>query len=394
MICTATAIKPGAFLSFCILLTTLLTHSTAYADAGLRLLSGEKPGGSVNGLSQDGSVAAGTVVVGSDENDAAFVWNKIDGVFKIGYLPGQILNEANGISDDGLKIFGRGDQQPYFTWTSADGIAPITLPDGFSANFYAMSGDGTTLAGKYISPNDENGPVPDEAFRLAGDTVTRLGFLSSFGTTNDRSIAYAISGDGSVAVGQSSSDAGPFPGTFPEAFRWTEAEGMVGLGFEVSGEAQYETIARVVSRDGTVIAGTSRSSTPEGDSLHHIFIWTEATGMVQIYSNSSAPEVNGMSADGSVIVGRIRRTSGGRDDFDSWHAPFRWSQANGMQTVIEWLQEAGVDTGTVDDGHAWSVSADGNTVGGNIRDHNNTDAGEWPFIATVIDDVLYADGFE
>jgi len=390
MIYTSKAIKPRAFLSFSIILTTLLIHSNTYADAGLRLLSGERPGGSVNGLSQDGSVAAGTVVVGTGENDAAFVWSEVGGITTIGYLPGQNISEADGISDDGLKIYGRGDQQPYFTWTSADGIAPITLPDGFSANFYAISGDGTALAGRYISPNDENGPVPKEAFRLVGDTVTRLGFLSSYGTTEDRSTAYAISGDGSVAVGQSSSN----EGTFPEAFRWTEAGGMVGLGFEVGGETHFETIARVVSRDGTVIAGTSRSSTLEGDSLYHIFIWTEATGMVQIYSNSSAPEVNGMSADGSVIVGRIRRTSGGREDFDSWQAPFRWSEASGMQTVIEWLQGAGVDTGAVDDGHAWSVSADGNTVGGNIRDHNNTDAGEWPFIATVISDDVFVDGFE
>jgi len=380
-------------LNITIFMVSFCIQIPAFADAGLRLLSGERPGGSVNGLSQDGSIAAGTVIVGAGENDAAFVWSEISGITTIGYLPGQNISEANGISDDGLKIYGRGDQQPYFTWTSADGIAPITLPDGFSANFYAISGDGSALAGKYISPDDQNGPVPDEAFRIVGNTVTKLGFLSTFGSNQDRSIAYAISGDGTLIVGQSTSDDATYSYQ-PEAFRWTQSGGMVGLGFEVSGETHSETIARAVSRDGTVIAGTSKSSTLEGDTLYNIFTWTEATGMVQIYSSRLASEVNGISADGSVIVGMFRPTIATRETPGGFREPFRWSEANGMQSVIEWLQEAGVDTGTLDAGAAWSVSADGNTVGGNIRDQNNSDAGEWPFIAHVINDDVFIDGFE
>ena len=379
---TSKTIKPGVSLCLGILIAALLMHSGVYADAGLVLLMEGKPGGVVNGLSQDGSVAAGTIIVGANENDAAFIWNESDGLVQLGYLPGQFISEALGISDDGLKIFGTGDSAPWFTWTQAGGMEAIST----AGLFNAISGDGSALVGFLDSS-------PDEAIRVIGDTVTTLGWLSTYGPTKDRSIAHAVSGNGTVVVGQSTSDTGSFSSD-TEAFRWAQGGQMTGLGFEVSGETHNQIIAKVVSRNGEIIAGTSRSATPAGDTLYNIFIWTEATGMVQIHSSLRTSEVHGISADGSVIVGMFRPTISTRETPGGFMEPFRWTQATGMQSVIEWLQEAGVDTGTLNNGSATAISADGNTIGGRIRDSENTDAGYRPYIAHVISDDVFVDGFE
>ena len=52
-----------------------------------------------------------------------------------------------------------------------------------------------------------------------------------------KSAAYAISADGSVVAGQSSSASGS------EAFRWTLAGGIVGLGDLAGGYPQQQTFA-------------------------------------------------------------------------------------------------------------------------------------------------------
>src|SRR5262245_4919102 len=61
----------------------------------------------------------------------------------------------------------------------------------------------------------------------------------------------AVSGNGMVVVGASSSVAsGP---TSVEAFRWTQATGMVGLGFFPGAKSSR---AAGVSADGSILVGT------------------------------------------------------------------------------------------------------------------------------------------
>ena len=56
--------------------------------------------------------------------------------------------------------------------------------------------------------------------------------------------AMGISGDGTVVVGHSSSAFGK------EAFRWTEAEGMIGLG---GLPAENKSEANAISADGSIV---------------------------------------------------------------------------------------------------------------------------------------------
>src|SRR5262249_33242554 len=121
----------------------------------------------------------------------------------------------------------------------------------------AVSADGSVIVGRTGSGAD------DVAFRwTTGGGMQSLGVLS-----DGRSEARAVSADGSVVVGVSGKEAGscsnltsphcgptpPPPGT-EQAFRWTGATGMVGLGTLPISPA-VGTEALDVSADGSAVVG-------------------------------------------------------------------------------------------------------------------------------------------
>ncbi|MCI0630443.1 MAG: hypothetical protein L0Y44_07295 [Phycisphaerales bacterium] len=147
-------------------------------------------------------------------------------------------------------------------------------------------------------------------------TFTPLGFLDpdNFGPV----IAYGISADGSIVVGESNSPTGF------QAFRWTAKDGIVGLGaFPNPGGFQCSS-ARACSADGSVIVGASCLP----DSLNENgspFRWTQETGMVWLgaLGFSSGGVARGVSSDGSVVVGYSRSAL---DEIPA----FRWTAETGM----------------------------------------------------------------
>ena len=82
--------------------------------------------------------------------------------------------------------------------------------------------------------------------------------LGDLGGRDFDSRAYAISADGSVVVGRSSSAST----MSTEAFRWTSDGGIVGLGF-LEG-AGFDSRAYAISADGSVVVGESFSSSASG----------------------------------------------------------------------------------------------------------------------------------
>jgi uncharacterized membrane protein len=125
-----------------------------------------------------------------------------------------------------------------------------------------------------------------------------LGDLSGGGFN---SFAWSASGDGSVLAGQGLSASGY------EAFRWTQAGGMVALGDLPGGTFFSE--AKIVSRDGTLILG--QGSTASADEA---FIWDEVHGMRNLrgvlvndygldLTGWNLSTVQGISDDNSTIVG-------------------------------------------------------------------------------------------
>jgi probable HAF family extracellular repeat protein len=122
-----------------------------------------------------------------------------------------------------------------------------------------------------------------------------------------------VSGDGSVVVGYSSHST-----SSNQAFRWTEATGMQGLGF-LPGPVEGYSEAHAVSADGSVIVGSSEEA----------FVWDAGHGMGSLRDvlDRAGADVSGwrlgsayaISADGLAIAGSGLNPSG---QTEAWVAVF------------------------------------------------------------------------
>jgi probable HAF family extracellular repeat protein len=182
------------------------------------------------------------------------------------------------------------------------GLGPVAT--GLTKTPLVVSGDGTVVVGADLV----NGHF--EAFRW---TVAegRVG-LDIPGPP------LGISADGSVLVGVVPSESSS--GGFPTAFRWTAQTGLQELGV-LPGGTLTASFAFDVSDDGSVVVGRSSSS------AHGVegFRWTATDGMVGLGDLGCGSGAQcgstaiATSADGSVIVGQA-----GLD------RPFRWTSEDGM----------------------------------------------------------------
>lgn len=159
-----------------------------------------------------------------------------------------------------------------------------------------------------------------------------------------------MSADGSVIVGTSYSASGM------EAFRWTQAGGMVGLGDLTGGG--FSSGASDVSADGSVIVGVSDSAFGK-----EAFLWTLGGGMVGLGDLAGSVFENiatGVSADGSVVVGGDAMNPG----FLLTEA-FIWDSTNGMRSLKSMLQnDYGLNMTGWTLEKATGVSADGKVIVG------------------------------
>ena len=315
---------------------------------------GDFSGGSFYSLGQNVS-ADGSVVVGISDGALgleAFRWTEVDGMIGLGDLPGGIFfSDGMGVSADGSTVVGRSNSyyaseghHEAFRWTAATGIVGLGDFWGgwFSSTARAASADGSVAVG--FGYHGGAGGYDREAFRWTEATgLVGLGYLS--GSTK-HSDAGAVSADGSVVVGRSMADLGG------EAFRWTEEDGMVGLGDLPGGE--YSSTAYAVSADGQVVIGSSIVGIdPYGQPKYEVFRWTEADGMVGLGFYLGPENPHDVSADGSVIVGELW---GNR--------PFVWDEVHGPRELETILTEAGIDLTGWNLWTAYGVSADGTTIVG------------------------------
>lgn len=113
-----------------------------------------------------------------------------------------------------------------------------------------------------------------------------------------RSVAYAVSGDGQVVVGDSDS------ALRQEAFRWTAAGGLVPLGAP-PGEMAYAMAAWEVNQDGSVIAGFLNTDAGQHWTADRLLRWTSTGGSQNLGypPEATLPRSFAMwiSADGSLI---------------------------------------------------------------------------------------------
>lgn len=266
----------------------------------------------------------------------------------LGIPSGATSSVAHDVSDDGMVVVGRYEYPPAtfptkpawtwaFRWTEAQGMTAIAVAPPPTAylltDAYAVSGDASVIVGEYM------GSPGFGAFRWSeADGLVDLGFLAGGGPDSG---ARGLSADGSVVVGYSRPASG-----YREAFRWTEATAMVGLG-HLPGADFLSSIAHALSTDGSVVVGASASA--EGNQA---FRWTEAAGMVGLGDLAGGDfwsEALAVSADGSVVVGWSKSASG--------REAFRWTKDAGIVGL-------GDLPGTGFSSTAYDVSGDGSIVVG------------------------------
>lgn len=216
---------------------------------------------------------------------------------------------------------------------------PAFNPGG-TLNGYIMSfAGGVSADGQVVGGTARDITITNaQAFRWTQATgMVGLGFLPGYTSSG----AGRVSADGQTLVGSVST------ASTSEAMYWTQATGMVGLG-RLGGSYSW---ASDVNRDGSVIVGTTTISSGQ----QRAFRWTQTGGMEDLgvapggtFSTGSA-----VSADGSVVVG----TSSGSAD-----GAVRWTRATGMQRLASLLSAGGVNLGNWTLNNATGVSADGKVI--------------------------------
>jgi probable HAF family extracellular repeat protein len=210
-----------------------------------------------------------------------------------------------------------------------------------------VNADGTVVVGI----GDATGITICEAFRWTqAGGMAGLGFLTG-GTFSQ---ALGVNADGTVVVGL-----GDATGIGEEAFRSTQAGGMAALGFQTGGTFSE---AHAVNADGTVVVGIGDAT----GIVNEAFRWTQAGGMagLGLLPGGTFSSAQGVNADGTVVVGYGDATGIGSE-------AFRWTQAGGMAGL------GLLPGGTF--GTPSAVNADGTVV---VGYGNATGIGEEAFCST------------
>ena len=303
----------------------------------------------------------------------AFRWTAATGPVALDGLPGSISAEA--VSADGATVVGwfqavTGGRIEAFHWNTATGAVGLgdLIGDEFQSESFGVSADGSVVVGTATAAGAEPGQGSRhlEAFRWTAATgMVGLGDLQGGNYWSD---ARGVSADGSVVVGWS------YNASFEqEAMRWTSATGMVGLGYLPKLEFPGASAADV-SDDGSVVVGNSGTDTGT-----EAVLWTSAGGMMglgYIPGLEAESRAYGVSADGSVVVGQSQA-----DNNSATSEAFVWTQANGMQRLRDVLIANGV-TG-LDNWElreASDISADGQWV---VGDGINPSGQREAFLANI-----------
>jgi probable HAF family extracellular repeat protein len=323
-------------------------------------------------VTQNGSAATGYSQSDEVPNNEAFIWTKENGLEGLGVLGKENLESRGyGISNDGTKIAGWSNMEPFWTggqafrWTKETGMEGIGFldnmtqpPSDFGSWAWDISEDGNVIAG--YSPNSEWDKA--EAFRWTEDEgMIGLGHLIG-GESDPYSEAMGTNIDGTVIVGMSWD--GESQGD-NKAFYWTEDGGMINLG-TLGGK---HSTAYDVSPDGSVAVG--EAATGEGAFNVEAFRWTVETGIEPLGFLPGGSDNNSVAYSasnyGKMIVGFGKGSSG--------FQAFIWTEDNGMQYLAEVLEtDYGLDLTGWDLTIACSVSLGGHYIVGKGIGPNGSEA--------------------
>lgn len=280
----------------------------------------------VEGVSADGGIAVGTRWHPGQDADHAVMWK--DGkVTDLGTLGGR-RSWARKITPDGSMIVGGSDDSSGNTlalYWRAGAMTAIQVQPGLPERRGGASGvsaDGSVIVGSASFRSVEN------AFRWVGKPDGN-GVMTSLGVSDGvSSAAFDTSADGSVVVGIIEyAPKRPIPTL---GFRWVNGPRGGTMTLLRSGGAV--TVPMAVSADGAVIVGARDNE--EGQ--REAFRWERGTmtGLGALRHNFLHSQAMGVNGNGSVIVGDAESTGGTE--------AFRWTQADGMKSIRQLLEAAGV----------------------------------------------------
>jgi probable HAF family extracellular repeat protein len=214
-----------------------------------------------------------------------------------------VVNDANDAGQAAGRLFPPSGGISAFSWTQADGLIDLGTLGGPWSDALTVTADGRVLGWAMDAANN----VHAFSWTGAGGMVD-LGFMGSDAVTptaaneSGRFIGYVRKPTGS-----------------PRAFTWTQAGGMVDLGLSANADSN----ANAVNEAGMVV-GSSDTGIP-GE--HHAFVWTPSGGLVDI-----------ATLGGSLSVAKDVNNAGQVTGYGWGHEgparPFLWTQATGMVDII------------------------------------------------------------
>ncbi len=230
------------------------------------------------------------------------------GTVVVGKVAGQFVRWVNGVPSY-FGTFDNGDRLYDFSFS---GVA---------------SGDGSTIIGERQRRNFEGSggfdPGANPYIWSASTGLVDLPYSVNSNEVVDG--PYGLNYDGSVAILNTQETAGAV--NVARAYRWTAAGGFQSLGSfsaPTDNPDYFGILATTISGDGNVIAGNTinqRFATVSGidRSAQGAFRWTIGGGLERLPDLATAPlggtvgsfsEANGISRDGSTIVGASRGSNG------------------------------------------------------------------------------------
>ena len=226
-------------------------------------------------------------------------------------------------------------------------------------NAYRISADGSTIVGHTVESNGESGFIWD---REAG--------IADIGTLYDQGYFLSpprdLSADGSTVVGVSAD--WEITGIV-EAFIWNREDGIQGLGSYFA-DSLYN-VANGVSEDGSIIVGTRNIDSDNFFSQDPLVLNRNNDSVTIIQGDESfiPDNASNISSDGSTVIGQGYAIDPDSGRLFSGREAFVWNEALGLQRLGDF---AGGDI----DSSANGISADGSMIVGT----GETDTGDLAFI--------------
>ena len=263
---------------------------------------------------------------------------------------------ANAISRNGSVVAGGSTVWSGSNWATKTELGTLKADNSGRLIAWAVSSDGSVVVGE--SDNDSDSLGRATVWSGSGWTAkTDLGTLKS--DNSGWAAAYAVSRDGSVVAGRAANDSESIRATVWSGSGWSTKTDLGTLRSDNSGSSEVSA----VNDDASVAVGDA-SHDNDSSSIHATAWsgsgWTTKTDLGTLAANNSNDSfANSVNSDGSVIAGwaendnRITRA-------------IVWS-GNGWTTKTDLGTLKADNSGK---SQAWGISSDGLMVGGYAENEN------------------------